>query len=136
PRTPVIFAMNHTDRYNYFPFQVYIWKNASRYTATWVKGKYYEHTLVASFMEMTNQLPTVSRGYLITKDFLATLGRPPSEEEYGALRARVDAAAFGRDVSTDRAALPAALFDRPRDMLGRAFDPSAESYEQAVNALF
>src|SRR5690606_12005775 len=53
-----------------------------------------------------------------------------------ALRARVDAAAFGRDVSTDRAALPAALFDRPRDMLGRAFDPSAESYEQAVNALF
>src|SRR5690606_21912039 len=95
PRTPVIYAMNHTDRYNYFPFQVHIWKTARRYTATWVKGKYYEHPMLATFMEMTNQLPTVSRGYLITKDFIATLGRSPSDDEYATLRARVDASAFG-----------------------------------------
>jgi 1-acyl-sn-glycerol-3-phosphate acyltransferase len=136
PRTPVIFAMNHTDRYNYFPFQVYIWKTAERYTATWVKGKYYENSFVASFMEMTNQLPTVSRGYLITRDFIATIGRPPSDEEYATLRARVDAVAFGRDLPTLNAVVPKALFERPRDMLGRAFDTSNESYEEAINALF
>jgi 1-acyl-sn-glycerol-3-phosphate acyltransferase len=136
PRTPVIFAMNHTDRYNYFPFQVYIWKAARRYTATWVKGKYYESSFVATFMEMTNQLPTVSRGYLITKDFIATVGRPPSDEEYATLRARVDAVAFGHELPASGVSLPTMLFERARDMLGRRFEPANESYEDALNALF
>ena len=71
PDGPVIFAMNHTDRYNYFPFQVWIWRAFNRFTATWVKGKYYENWFVGSFMEKTNQLPTISRGYIISKDFLS-----------------------------------------------------------------
>lgn len=136
PSTPVIFAMNHTDRYNYFPFQVYIWRSAKRYTATWVKGKYYEHPMLATFMEMTNQLPTVSRGYLITKDFVATVGRAPSDAEYAALRARVDSVAFGRPMPESDVELPEVLFTRERDMLGRRFDPRRETYEEGVNALF
>ena len=66
PPEPVIFAMNHTDRYNYFPFQYTLWRIANRFTATWVKGKYYESRFVGGFMESMNQLPTVSRGYIIT----------------------------------------------------------------------
>ena len=41
PDEPVIFAMNHTDRYNYVPFQYGLWQEKDRFTATWVKGKYY-----------------------------------------------------------------------------------------------
>src|SRR5262245_38265208 len=67
PDEPVVFAMNHTDRFNYWPFQYAWWRRRGRYTATWVKGKYYETALVGAFMEMTNNIPTVSRGYLITK---------------------------------------------------------------------
>ncbi|MEZ4253024.1 MAG: hypothetical protein R3B99_32855 [Polyangiales bacterium] len=62
PKESVVFAMNHTDRFNYWPFQYQLWRDHRRFTATWVKGKYYENPIVGKFMEMTNNLPTVSRG--------------------------------------------------------------------------
>jgi hypothetical protein len=33
--------MNHTDRYNYWPFQYQLWKWQYPYTTVWAKGKYY-----------------------------------------------------------------------------------------------
>lgn len=135
PDEPVIFAMNHTDRYNYWPFQYALWRRKGRYTATWVKGKYYENALVGRFMELTNNIPTVSRGYLITKDFLATMERRPSDAEYEALRKMVDAAAQGEAIEPAEV-VPAAILSRPRSMLGRAFDPKREPYAAAVEGLF
>lgn len=135
PDEPVIFAMNHTDRYNYWPFQYAWWRRRGRYTATWVKGKYYENALVGRFMELTNNIPTVSRGYLITKDFLATMKRRPSDAEYQALRQLVDAAAQKHEVEPP-ALVPGAILNEARDMLGRRFDPSRESYAGAVEGLF
>ena len=44
-------------------------------------------------LELANQLPTVSRGYLITRDFLSAVGRTPRDDEYRSLRGWVDAAA-------------------------------------------
>ena len=136
PAEPVIFAMNHTDRYNYWPFQYLLWRRHRRFTATWVKGKYYENPAVGRFMEVMNNLPTVSRGYIISRDFLSTVGRKPSDEEYAALRARVDAEAHGRPPPEPAADLPAALVHEGRDILGRAFDPSRETYAQAICAVF
>lgn len=135
PDEPVIFAMNHTDRYNYWPFQYAWWRRHGRFTATWVKGKYYEHPAVAKFMELTNNIPTVSRGYLITRDFISTMERRPTDAEYEALRVLVDAAAQGRAREPD-GAVPRPILERPRDMLGRRFDPSSEPYAFAVDALF
>lgn len=135
PAEPVIFAMNHTDRYNYWPFQYRLWRTSGRFTATWVKGKYYEHPVVARFMELTNNLPTVSRGYLVARDFLNVLGRKPTEAEYMELRARVDAVAKNTARSSE-ATVPPALFRTPRDMLGRPFDPTRESWEDAILAVF
>lgn len=135
PDEPVIFAMNHTDRYNYWPFQYALWRRLGRYTATWVKGKYYENALVGRFMELTNNIPTVSRGYLITKDFLATTGRRPSDAEYEALRKLVDAAAEGQ-VMEPPPSVPREILSRPRAMLGRAFNPAREPYAAAVEGLF
>lgn len=138
PKEPVIFAMNHTDRYNYFPFQVLLWRMYDRFTATWVKGKYYENAFVAGFMEKTNQLPTVSRGYIITKDFIAAVGRKPSADEYGMLRTWVDAAAAGDpgDLVPESSALPEALLARARNTLGHDFDPAKEDYAAYINATF
>ncbi|MEM9191537.1 MAG: lysophospholipid acyltransferase family protein [Myxococcota bacterium] len=130
PREPVIFAMNHTDRYNYWPFQYRLWRMKSRYTATWVKGKYYQNRAMGTFMELTNNIPTVSRGYLISRDFVNTVGRPPSAEEYAALRAMVEARDPGEIV------LPRELFERSRDMLGYRFDAGRETYAAALDALF
>ncbi|HVO31689.1 MAG TPA: lysophospholipid acyltransferase family protein [bacterium] len=83
---PVFFAMNHTDRYNYWPFQYGMWRRGMRFTATWVKGKYFEHPLMARFMIATNNIPLPSRGYVIVTEFRRRMKRVPTPEEYRALR--------------------------------------------------
>lgn len=136
PDEPVIFALNHTDRYNYWPFQYALWRRHQRFTATWVKGKYYENAFVGRFMELTNNLPTVSRGYIITRDFVSTLGRRPTGEEYAALRARVDAEAAGEAHPPDEGLIPDELTRTPRSILGRPFDPAHETWAAAICAVF
>jgi 1-acyl-sn-glycerol-3-phosphate acyltransferase len=138
PDDKVIFAMNHTDRYNYFPFLHHFWSLRRRYMATWVKGKYYENGFVGGFMEKTNQLPTVSRGYIITKEFEAAVGRVPSHDEYDALRRWVDGTALGpnADAMPDPGALPKALFEAPRNALGVEFDPAKTDFATHVNEVF
>ncbi len=144
PDEPVIYAMNHTDRYNYWPFQYKLWRQQDRYTTTWVKGKYYENEWVGKFMELTNNLPTVSRGYLIARDFLAVCDRPPTGEEYRALRTAVDVAAGLEEPSEDQTApaevVPAAVLAKPRDVLGLRFEPDYEDgtddYTSYINSLF
>lgn len=136
PREPVIFAMNHTDRYNYWPFQYQLYREFDRFTATWVKGKYYENAFVGRFMELTNNIPTVSRGYLITKDFMLTLQRKPTDEEYEILRKWVDAASLDPGASGDTSKLPRELLEKPRNTLGLDFDPERQNFAAYINALF
>lgn len=140
PDEPVIYAMNHTDRYNYWPFQYRLWRTFDRYTATWVKGKYYENEWLGKFMEMTNNIPTVSRGYLIARDFKAVCDRAPTGEEYRALRTAVDVAAGVKEAPEDmvdpKDAVPRAVLDRPRNVLGRRYSPGREEYTTYLNELF
>jgi 1-acyl-sn-glycerol-3-phosphate acyltransferase len=68
----VIFALNHTDRYNYWPFQYKMWRQGKGrlpYTTTWVKGEYYSNVLLRKFFDWTDNIPVPSRGYLIREDF-------------------------------------------------------------------
>lgn len=83
-------AMNHTDRYNYWPLQYAMYRAGLPFTATWVKGKYYENRYVGAFMDSTNNIPTPSRGYVITTEFRKAVGQPPREDEYRLLRDLVD----------------------------------------------
>jgi 1-acyl-sn-glycerol-3-phosphate acyltransferase len=129
PDEPVIYAMNHTDRYNYWPFQYWLWRELDRYTATWVKGKYYESRLVGRFMELTNNIPAPSRGYILARDFTSTVGRKPTADEYRALRQLCD----GEDAPSG--AVPHEVLTAPRSMLGRPFDPAQERYPEAVARL-
>jgi len=137
PDRPVIYTMNHTDRYNYWPFQFALWKRLDRFTATWVKGKYYEGALLARFMESMLQLPTVSRGYLITRDFLFVMKRTPTDREYSLLRAAVDARAVG-EVSTlpDPPEIPEMLLRKARNPFGVAYDPAESEYADYICSLF
>ena len=85
-----IFAMNHTDRYNYWPFQWQLWKEKRGFTATWVKGKYYENEWIGRFMDSMNNIPLPSRGYVLSSHFKRKMQRPPREAEYRLLRDIVD----------------------------------------------
>lgn len=90
PRGGAFLAMNHTDRYNYWPLQYQMWKRGLPFTATWVKGKYYENRIIGAFMDATNNIPLPSRGYVITTEFRKEIGRTPKNEEYRLLRDLVD----------------------------------------------
>lgn len=99
----VFFAMNHTDRYNYWPFQYGMWKRKMRYTATWVKGKYFENPWMRRFMIATNNIPLPSRGYVISTGFRDAEKRAPDAAEYRVLRDLADGVASDAEVakSTD-----------------------------------
>ncbi len=88
---PVFFAMNHTDRYNYWPFQYQMYRQGlPRFTTTWVKGKYYENAIMARFFDATNNIPVPSRGYVITTEYRRLMKKPPSGDAYRVLRDIVD----------------------------------------------
>ncbi len=138
PDEPVYLAMNHTDRYNYFPFQYRLFRDHGRYTATWVKGKYYNSAFVGGVMELANQLPVPSRGYVVSQDFVNCLGRKPTSDEYNELRRIVECVAVGEDVKEEdlRVPLPRELFFRRRNILGWDYDPHHHRYLTFVNRLF
>jgi 1-acyl-sn-glycerol-3-phosphate acyltransferase len=88
-------------------------------------------------MESMFQLPTVSRGYLITRDFVSVLGRMPTDQEYALLRSAVDARAIGEagvlPVPPD---VPEMLLRKTRNPLGVAYDPSDADYADYICKLF
>jgi 1-acyl-sn-glycerol-3-phosphate acyltransferase len=91
PRDRTVFlAMNHTDNYNYWPLQYEMYRRGLPFTATWVKGKYYEHEAMATFMDACNNIPLPSRGYVIATEYRTLTGDKPSSASYRALRDRVD----------------------------------------------
>jgi hypothetical protein len=62
----VIFAMNHTDRFNYWPFQYKMLKlKEYPYTTVWVKAKYYKNAFLAKGLDLCNLIPVPSMGYFI-----------------------------------------------------------------------
>ncbi len=139
---PVIFAMNHTDRYNYWPFQYRLWRSHQAYTTTWVKGKYYNKKPLRAFMVKTNNLAVPSRGYLITADAAQVLGHAPSSKTYRVLRDAIDARRTDTRQVREEAAEQGVLsevvpiLDTPRDMLGLDFEPNRQNYLEAMIELF
>jgi 1-acyl-sn-glycerol-3-phosphate acyltransferase len=87
----VFFALNHTDRFNYWPFQYAMYRYGGfRYTTAWVKAKYYENRILAFFLDITGNIPVPSRGYLISAHFCKATGHSPKQEQYRLLRELVD----------------------------------------------
>ncbi len=122
----VFLAMNHTDRYNYWPFQYGMYRAGLPFTATWVKGKYYESRAMGAFMDSMNNIPTPSRGYVITTEFRKVAGRPPKEEEYRLLRDLVD----GKRAPTEP--LPAGVSPELASVVGQ----DVSEFLQRFNQLF
>ncbi len=86
----VIFAMNHTDRFNYWPFQYKLWRLKFPFTTVWVKGKYYRNSLLAKGLDLCNLIPVPSMGYLIEELYKKRFGKMIDREEYRKIRDVVD----------------------------------------------
>ena len=137
----IYIAMNHPDRYNYWPFQVELWKRRDEFTATWVKGKYFNSAVLEYFMIATNNIPAPSKGYVITVDSAEVLGHPPSTALYRVLRAALDGHATFDEVRDDADEAGVLRdFDQlqgtPRDMLGLPYHPAHENFIDAQRELF
>lgn len=103
PRDRTVFlAMNHTDKFNYWPLQYAMYRRKLRFTATWVKGKYYEHPLLAAFLDAMNNIPLPSRGYVLTTMFRGAMARKPSPQEYRFLRDLVNSGNAPDSQETER----------------------------------
>ena len=138
---PFLIAMNHTDRYNYFPGMWKWYMDTGRNPTAWAKGKYYENALIGGFLERMGTLPVVSRGYLIVRDHLDVTGRRPDDMEYRHLRDWMEkGGGLSREQSDlfrpEPGAVDERIFTKQRNILGRDFDPSKESWCETVNALF
>lgn len=87
----VIFAMNHTDRFNYWPFQYKMWHmKCFPYTTVWVKGKYYGNAFLAKGLDLCNLIPVPSMGYLIEEFYKKKFKRRMDRDIYRAIRDVID----------------------------------------------
>jgi 1-acyl-sn-glycerol-3-phosphate acyltransferase len=146
PDEPVVYAMNHTDRYNCWPFQYTLWCRKNRYTATWVKGKYYQNPVIGKILEWTNNIPAVSKGYLVARDFVSVMDRTPTDQEYDHLRSQMDRYLGGAgNVDADdeaatstaeaRGPVPAPIYERGRRILGIPYEPTVDRHGQVLARL-
>jgi 1-acyl-sn-glycerol-3-phosphate acyltransferase len=126
----VLFAVNHTDRYNYWPFQYKMWRHGGlRYTATWVKGKYYQNKWLAWFFDQCNNIPLPSRGYLLLQDARAVLHSKLDDDAYRVLRDLIDGQLEQDEVPDSISGDVRRLFSEPR----RDFRPADETYATYMN---
>ena len=127
----VIFALNHTDRYNYWPFQWKLYRlGHPRFTTSWVKAKYYEHPALAWFFDQCNNIPLPSKGYVILKDAIAALGRKLADDEYRLLRDLADGRVAKADAERDATDAIRAVLHEAR----AGFDPNETTYEAFIEA--
>ncbi len=86
----VIYAMNHTDRYNYWPFQYELWRQHYPFTTVWAKGKYYRSKAVGKFLDSCNVIPVPSMGYLVEEYYKQKFGRKIGKGEYRIIKDWID----------------------------------------------
>ena len=121
----VFFALNHTDRFNYWPFQWKLWKLGNqRFTTSWVKAKYYQNSAMAYFLDHCNNIPLPSKGYVILQDALKVLNRKLGNREYRLLRDFTDGTISVKEAYAKAPASVLPLLQTRRD----DFDPAHEDY--------
>ena len=133
----VIFAMNHTDRYNCWPFQykMFMAKKGYPMTTTWVKGNYYNNTFMAKFFEWTNNIPVPSRGYIISEDFKDIIKERISKVEYRMLKDLVEGKKKLKEISNEITENLKTVLEYPRTRLETVEIPYAEYVEKYYRLL-
>jgi 1-acyl-sn-glycerol-3-phosphate acyltransferase len=87
----VIFAMNHTDRFNYWPFQYKLLKMREfPFTTVWVKAKYYKNAFLAKGLDLCNLIPVPSMGYLIEEFYRKKFNQRMDKGLYRAVKDMID----------------------------------------------
>ncbi len=119
----VIFAMNHTDRFNYWPFQFQLWQmKGFPFTTVWVKGKYYKNALLAKGLDLCNLIPVPSMGYLLEEFYRKRFHGRMEKDVYRVLKDMVDGKALHGACPKAVAEILAGLGDRFIEFLRGYYD--------------
>ncbi len=127
---PMIYACNHTHSLDFLPVRYAMYQRGQEW-CTWIKPRAYLSRVQSILFANTGNIPMVSRGYLLAADFQQLIGRKPTQDEYLTLREHIDHGA-----RLDCSSIFEALRSTDRDMLGRNFESSRESYSYAIHQLF
>lgn len=129
PRGPAIFAQNHTHEFDFLPVRYALYERWGLHLVTWIKCRAFQHPLQARMLELCGNLPFASRGFLLSADFRSVYGRKPNEGEYRQIR-------LHWEQDTPLTSDLQRLGSQPRNILGRVFDPTRESYRESLNEVY
>ncbi len=121
----VIFAMNHTDRYNYWPFQYQLWKLRYPFTTVWAKGKYYRSMAVGKILDACNVIPVPSMGYLVEEFYKERFSRKIGKQEYRIIKDWIDG-------KVDEVACAAKLKAETTGLFTQSFIEHLKDYHQLL----
>lgn len=130
PQGPVIFAMNHSHKYDFLMFRVPM-QRRGRPAQTWVKARAWNDLGMRWFLGRHGNLPLLSRGYILASDFQAVHGRRPQEAEYRTMRDALD-----QGSPLPEGPLWDALRQRRRAILGLPYAPSRQSWQGAIAQVY
>ena len=129
--TPVLFAMNHSHYFDFMQSRRAMFKQKGVLTTTFVKVRAFQNRLEGAYIKSMGNIPTISRGYLLSADFAELHQRKLDENEYRVLRSHINIGDPLPDGPVFRA-----LQETPRDMLGFGFDPQKMTYREAVGSCY
>jgi len=122
----VIFAMNHTDRFNYWPFQYKLYKMKEfPFTTVWVKAKYYKNAFLAKGLDLCNLIPLPSMGYLIEEFYRKKFNLKMDRSLYRVVKDMIDGR-IAEAGQNERAALEAL------QAMGDHFAEYIQGYYEAI----
>ena len=124
----VIFAMNHTDRFNYWPFQYKLFKMKEfPFTTVWVKAKYYKNAFLAKGLNLCNLIPVPSMGYFIEEFYRTKFNQKMDKGLYRAVKDLIDGR-IAEAGPNERAALEAlqAMGDQFADFIRGYYESAME----------
>lgn len=85
-----IIAMNHTDKFSYWPLQYALLHETGRLGTLWVKGKHIDNPFIHWFFRKMGVIPAASKGFVIHKMFKGKFDRALEKDEYSGLKKVVD----------------------------------------------
>lgn len=131
PDSPCIIATNHTHNYDFLPLRYLFYHQQGILMSTWIKARAWQHPTMMHYLSNTGNVPLASRGYILSADFRALIGRKPSDQEYRALRDHLD---HGVELPDEE--VFQRLSEHKREILGLQFTPTEHSYREMIELCF
>ena len=127
PNSPCILASNHTHNFDFLPLRHVLYHQKNALASTWIKARAWSKPISNYFLSKTGNVPLASKGYIISIDFIETIGRRPTQTEYRHLRDHLD-----YNSTLPESEVFETLQNVSRLICGIKYEPSVTNYREAL----